>query len=199
MSREREYMSELKDFIKLIEEIESLLDSYDPGELTPDKIIGEIFKERAKQRPILEKAVQLASEGLEKYPFNAVLLRMRATARCWIVTPEGEFPELEMAEQDLQTILEFDPNNLKTGFELLDMLFTFSGMEDKDVAEVAQKFAAMAEELLLHNLALQIKALGYANEHSNAEEVYNRWIKLFPDSEVLKSAKADSDSMKPDQ
>jgi hypothetical protein len=40
------------------EEIESILDSYAPGELAPDKIIGEIFKERAKQRPILEKAVQ---------------------------------------------------------------------------------------------------------------------------------------------
>jgi hypothetical protein len=33
-------MSELIDFIKLIEEIESTLDSYDPGELAPDKIIG---------------------------------------------------------------------------------------------------------------------------------------------------------------
>jgi len=192
-------MSELKDFIKLTEEIESILDSYDPGELAPDKIIGEIFKERAKQRPILEKAVQLATAGLERYPFNAVLLRMRAVARCRIVTPEGEFPELELAEQDLRTILEFDPDNLKTGFELLDMLFTFSGMENKDVAEVAQKFATMAEELLLHNLALQIRALGYGHEHSSAEEVYNQWIKLFPDSDVLKSAKADSDSMKPDQ
>jgi hypothetical protein len=79
-------MLELNDFIKLIEEIESILESYDPGELTPDKIVGEIFKERAKQRPILEKAVQLATEGLEKYPFNAVLLRMRAAARCRIVT-----------------------------------------------------------------------------------------------------------------
>ncbi|MGH9755085.1 MAG: hypothetical protein ACREA2_20090 [Blastocatellia bacterium] len=192
-------MSELKDLIKLIEEIESILDSYDPGELAPDKIIGEIFKERAKQRPIMEKAVQLATEGLEKYPFNAVLLRMRAFARCRIVTPEGEFPQLELAEQDLQTILDVDPDNLKTGFELLDMLFTFSGMKDKDVAEVAQKFASMAEELLLHNLALQIKALGYAREHNNAEEVYNQWIKRFPDSDVLKDAKADSDSMKPDQ
>jgi hypothetical protein len=52
---------------------------------------------------------------------------MRAAARCRIVTPEGDFPELELAEQDLRTILEFDPDNLKTGFELLDMLFTFNG------------------------------------------------------------------------
>ena len=79
------------------------------------------------------------------------------------------------------------------------MAFSFSAMENKDVAEVAQQFAAMAEELLLRNLALQIRALGYAREHSNADEVYNQWIKLFPDSDVLKSAKADSDSMKPDQ
>jgi hypothetical protein len=80
----------------------------------------------------------------------------------------------------------------------VDMLFTFSGMEDKDVAEVAQQFAAMAEELLLQNLALQIRALAYADEHSKAEEVYNQWIKLFPDSKVLKFAKADSDSLNPD-
>jgi hypothetical protein len=76
-------------------------------------------------------------------------------------------------------------------------MFTFSGMEDKDVAEVAQEFAAKSESLLLRNRALQIRALSYAGEHSKAEEVYNQWIKLFPDSELLKSAKDDVDSMKP--
>jgi hypothetical protein len=59
-------MSELNDFIKLIGEIESILDSYDPGELTPDKIVSEIFKGRAKQRPILEKAVQGGLQQMDK-------------------------------------------------------------------------------------------------------------------------------------
>jgi len=190
-------MSELEDFTNLLNEIDTLIQSYNPGELAPDRIVGEIFAERAKQRPTLEKAVQLATDGLEKYPYNTELLRRRAYARRHIVTPEGEYPELELAEKDLRTVLDFDPNNLYAGLDLLEAMFTFSGMEDKDVAEVAQEFAAKSERLLLYNRALQIRALGYAGEHSKAKEVYNEWIKLFPDSELLKSAKDDADSMEP--
>src|SRR5262245_34222140 len=111
-------MSELEHFTNLLNEIDTLIQSYDPGELAPDRIIGEVFAERAKQRPILEKAVQLATDGLEKYPYNTELLRRRSCARSRIVTPECEYPELELAEKDLQTILEFDPNNLYAGLEL---------------------------------------------------------------------------------
>jgi tetratricopeptide (TPR) repeat protein len=189
-------MSEIERFKTLLEQIDLVLDSYTPRDLSPDRIIQEIIAERAEQRSILEKAIQLATEGLEKYSFNSELLRRRAYARCHIVTPDGEYPELELAEKDLRAILELDPNNLYAGLDLLEEMFTFSGMEDKDVAEVAEEFATRAERLLLNNRALQIKAYGYAGEYTKAEEVYNHWIKLFPESESLKAAKDDADSMK---
>jgi tetratricopeptide (TPR) repeat protein len=172
------------------------LESYQPGDLSPDRVLRDIFAERAKQRPLFEKVVQLATEGLEKYPFNAELLRRRALARSYIVTPQIEYPELELAEVDLRTILEFDPDNIHAGFDLLEAMYIFSGMENKDVAEVAEEFATRAESLLLNLRALQIKAYGYAGEHTKAKEVYQLWIKLFPESKLLKAAKEDADSMK---
>jgi tetratricopeptide (TPR) repeat protein len=189
-------MSEVEKFKILLEQIDSVLESYQPVDLSPDRIIRDIFIERAKQRPIFEKAIQLATEGLEKYPFNAELLRRRALARSHIVTPDLEYSELELAEEDLRTILEFDPNNIQAGFDLLEAMYIFSGMENKDVAEVAEEFAARAESLLLNLRALQIKAYGYADEHTKAEQIYQRWAKLFPESKLLKAAKEDADSMK---
>ena len=189
-------MSEVPEFKTLLDQIETVLESYNSGDLSPDRVIQEIINERAEQRPILEKAVQLATEGLERYPFNTELLRRRAYARCHIVTPNGEYPEIQLAEKDLQTILDLDPNNLYAALDLLENLFTFSGMEDKDVAEVARELATRTESLLLGYQALRIKALGYAGEHAKAEEVYNQWIRVFPDSESLISAKDDADSMK---
>lgn len=188
-------MSDLENFEVLLNEIDALLESYNPGELTPDRVVNEIFAERAKQRPTLERVVQLTTSALEKYPYNSELLRRRAWARCHIVTPDGEYPGLELAEKDLQTILKLDPNNLQAGFELIEAMFTFSGMDDIDVAEVAEEFAERSKRLLLNNLALQIKALGYAGEHAKAAEVYGRWIKLFPDSDLLNSAKNAIDSL----
>jgi tetratricopeptide (TPR) repeat protein len=189
-------MSEIAKFKNLLEQIDSLLESLPSVDFSPDRIIGEIFTERAAQRPILEQAIQLATEGLERYPFNTELLRRRAYLRCHILTPDGECPELELAEEELRTILELDPNNLYAGLDLLEAMFTFSGMENKEVAEVAEELATRAESLLLQYRALQIKAFGYAGKHVEAEEVYNRWIKLFPDSESLKIAKDDADFMK---
>jgi hypothetical protein len=52
------------------------------------------------------------------------------------------------------------------------------------------------DNLLLNLRALQIKAYGYAGEHTKAKEVYQLWIKLFPESKLLKAAKEDADSMK---
>lgn len=190
-------MSEAAEFKTLLEQIDSVLDTYTPGDLSPERVIQDIINERAEQRPILEKAIQLATQGLKRYPFNTELLRRRAYARCRIVTPDGEYPEIQLAEKDLQTVLDLDPNNLYAGLDLLENLFTFSGMEDKDVAEVAWELATRAETLLVGCHALQIRAAGHAGEHAKAQEVYDRWIRVFPDSESLQSAKDDADSMKP--
>jgi tetratricopeptide (TPR) repeat protein len=190
-------MSEVENFKALLDQIDSILDSYVPVVLEPDKVLGEMFAERAKQRSIFDQAVELATEGLEKYPFNTELLRRRSFARSQIVTANGDYPELELAEADLRTILEFDPNNLVAASDLIELMFIFSGMEDSDVAEIAENFALRAEGFLLKNRSLQIKALGYADKHAQADEIYNHFIKMFPDSESLQKAKDDADSMKP--
>lgn len=189
-------MQSIGEFRQLIEGIDKVLDSYDPGELAPDKVIREILIHRANQKAILEKVIQLATDGLEKYPFNTELLRRRAFAKCRIVTPDGEFPELESAELDLRMILEYDPNNLYAATDLIEEMFTFSGMDDTEIADIAETFAERAEKLLIKLRALQIKALGHSDNHDKAEEVYLNWIRLFPESEILKAAKEHADSMK---
>ncbi|MHC4865611.1 MAG: hypothetical protein ACYTEX_16110 [Planctomycetota bacterium] len=189
-------MTEVKRLKVLLDKIDNVLRSYDPGEPRPDQIIGEIIKERASQRPTFEEAIQLATEGLRQYPYNSELLRRRAFARCLIITPEGEHPELEAAEEDLRMILELDANNLCGVFELLDAMFSHSAMEDDRVAEVAGELASRTQTLLLQVRALQIKALGYADKHDEADRVYKRWIELFPKSEYLKSAREQADQLR---
>lgn len=186
-------MPEFTKFTELLKQIDVTLDRYNPGKISPDKVLGEIIAERAKQRPTLEKAIQLASEGLTRYPFNAELLRRRAFARCRVVTPEGNYPELDAAEEDLRMILEYDPNNLYAALDLLEIMFTFSGMKDSDLAEVADKLAPRAEKLLLGFRSLQIKALSHAGKNVQVDEVYERWSKLFPESTILQSAKEDAE------
>jgi tetratricopeptide (TPR) repeat protein len=189
-------MNPTQEFISLLEQIDLQLDQYSPGVLGPDRVVREIFEERAQQRPLLEKVVQMITEALERYPFNSELLRRRAYARSRIVTSDGEYPELELAENDLRTILKFDPNNLRAGAALLEDMFTYSGMEDADVAEIAEEFASRAEKLLLRFRALQIRACGYAGDHAKADAIYKKSLNIFPDSASLKSAKDDADSVK---
>ncbi len=106
------------------------------------------------------------------------------------------YPEIELAEDDLRVVLAVEPNNLHAAFELLDAMFTFSGMDDKEVAELAEFCTRKAESILLQTISLQIKALGYASEHVDAQAVYDCWIHRFPECELLKSAKEEADSMK---
>lgn len=190
-------MSKADDLRELLDEIDDILEDYSPGELRPERIVKDIIAERAAQRPVLERAVELATGGLDHYPLNPELLRRRAWARCRIVTPDGLYPELEAAERDLRLILELDPDNLAVAFDLLDEMFTFSGMADADVAEVSGELAERAAKLLVRLRALQIRALGYAGRHDEAAKLYDESIGMFPLSEDLKSAKADADSINP--
>ena len=189
-------MTQLDHLQALLAEIDSLLDTYQPGTLEPDRILGDIIGERAAQRPLFERVVHLATDGLLKFPFNAELLRRRALARSFIVTPEMTYPEIELAEQDLRTLLAVEPNNLHAAFDLLETMFTFSGLENSEVAEIAALCATKAEQILLKTVALQIKALGYADDHGASQAVYDRWKQRFPESSVLTIAKEDADSMK---
>lgn len=184
----------MKTLKLILDQVDEILDSYDPGELDPKKIVREIFEHRAQQAPMLRKAVSMCDSGLEKYPYNPELMRRRALLKTLIVTPDAEHPELEEAAKDLRTLLELDPNNLYAGLELLKAMFTFSGMEDSDVADVAEELADRAKSLMLVSRSLQIEALAYANRKDESDSIYDKLIQLFPDSEELKYAKDSADS-----
>lgn len=182
-------MREEIKFKRLLDKIDLLLEQYESGELHPEKRLNEILLERSNQRPLLEKTIKMITEGLKKYPFNTELLRRRAFAKFRIVTPNGEFPFLAEAEEDLRIILKISPNDLYSGFDLINEMSTFSFMEDIEIAEMAEEFANLAKNLMISSLALQIKSLIYADKNNIANEVYNKWIKIFPDSDLLKEAK----------
>ena len=188
----------LKELQHILESIDTLLDSYEPGELDPDRLVREVFAQRASQRPTLEKVVVIATEALEKYTFNSELVRRRAFAKTLIVTPDGEYPFLESADADYRLLLDLNPSDFFTTAELLEVIFTFSRLEDSEVAQIADDAASKAEKMLLNLRGLQIKALGYADQHSEAEQLYRAWSTRYPDAEVLESAIADARSMNPD-
>ncbi len=183
-------MKTLKEFKDLLDKIDALLESYDPGELEGDKLVREIFVERASQRPIFEEAISLATEGLESFPFNPELLRRRSYAYSRVVTEEAEFPYLDEAEEDLRAILEFNPGDLTTLLDLLSDMFTYSAMEDEEIAKLAGSLAKDAERVLLCFRALQIEAFDNAEKHLEALAVLETWSKIFPKSRELKAAKA---------
>ena len=70
-----------QELSNILESIDELIDSYDSGGIDPDRVIGEIFAERAAQRPLLEEAVAIASDALRQYPLHPELMRRRALAR----------------------------------------------------------------------------------------------------------------------
>jgi hypothetical protein len=189
-------MSDTDELCALLAEIDGLLDRYDPGETSPDRIVGEVIAERAAQAPLLLQAIELASQGLQKFPCHPELLRRRALARSCVVTLQWEYPELQLGADDLQAILASSPNDIRTAYDLLELQFTFSGMSDADLAEVSAGLVERAACLLLDVVALQIKALAYAGQLGEAEQIFGRWSQRFPDSERLRRAKEVADSMK---
>ncbi len=188
-------MSSIKELKKLLKEIDTLLDSYKTVKLTDERVVKDIFNDRAEQRPILEKVINKCSDGLKKYPFNVEFLRRRAFASSLIVTNKGNYPKLNLAEKDLRDILEIEPNNLVAVLELLELLFVFSGMEDKEVAKKANALSKKAQNIFIGYLALEIKALAYSNSLTKAKKLFGTWIKIFPDSKYLKAAKKSIDSL----
>lgn len=183
---------------RVLQSIDALLDTYAPAELDLDRLVGDTIVERSSQRPALERVVAMATEALEKYPFSPELLCRRALAKIYIVTPDGEYPLVKSAEQDYRLLLDLNPNNLVVAAELLETLFTFSGLKDSEVVQIAADLASRAEQLLLQLRALQIKALGYSGQHDEAEKLYQASSALYPESEVLEVAIEDAREMNPD-
>lgn len=93
--------SEDEQFSTLLNEIDELLEQYDPGELHPDHILGELIQYRAAQRPLFEQAIHLCTEGLNRFPRNGELLSRRGYAYARVVTDEMEYLLITEADQDL--------------------------------------------------------------------------------------------------
>lgn len=163
-----------------IERIDRLLAKYDPATDDPNRTIAEVFRLRALQRPRLDEIIRLATRGLRRFPRNAPLLRRRAAARERVATTDGKFPLAKAAASDLQRVLDDDPDNVAAGVELLDHLFRFSRMPDSDVAACAERLVDRAQKTLASAVALQIRALGYANRRHLARRAYASWKARLP-------------------
>lgn len=179
---------DVERFEEHLREIDELLDRYEPAQLEPDRTIREVLLERATQRPLLERIVDIATRRLEAFPANGELLRRRAFARCRIMTETGESPFLAEAEADLRAILAFEPENLRGALDLLGELYTFSGLNDDEVAEIAEELARRAQEAMIAARALQIRALADGGREEEAREVAAVWTRLFPDEDELVAA-----------
>ncbi len=188
-------MPSLQEFKEKVQEIDDLLASYQPPRLDPDRIAGDILKERASQRPIFERAMRCATEALKAFPLHPAFLFRRALAKRMVVADDFAFPHAESAENDLRAALEVDPDNLKAGLELADLLFTFSAMDDAATAETAVELSEVAQGFLRNLHSLQIQALGYAGKLDKAESVYAKWSVVFPESDALREAIDDARSM----
>jgi len=101
---------------------------------------------------------------------------------------------LELSNFDFQNGIYY--YNVGEGPELLELIFTFSGMEDNEVAEKAKVLSIKAQNIFIGFIALQIKALAYGNNISKAQKLYSKWIKIFPNSKDLKSSEESIDSLK---
>lgn len=171
-----------------LQRIDELLGQYDPGDLEPQLPVRDIVEQRAAQRPLLERVVELATSALLDFPRNSELLRRRAFALCRIVSDELDYPRAEEGIMDLKTIMAFDPNALRSGLQLVDELFTFGGVENADAAVIAAELASRAESMMLEARVLQVRALIHDQRADEARQLGEHWLQLFPDCEELEAA-----------
>jgi hypothetical protein len=192
-------MSERKQATKLrsvLARIDRLLDSYRPPVITPKRLVGDILRERAAQAGIFKRAEAVATKALEEFPLQPQLLLRRARAKRGII--EGHsFPQAKSAEDDLRLVLKVDPDNYEVALELIDLLFTHSGIEGSDAADVAGAMVEKAARSLRNFVSLQIRALAYAERHEEMERLYRKWSRVFPESGALRDAHGEAVSMRP--
>ncbi len=142
---------------------------------------------------LLVEVVEKATEGLERFPRNGELLRRRAYALCRLAPPGTGDARVADAQEDLQCALQFEPTNLRLALDLLGELFAFDGLQDDEVADVAEALAEQSEQLMLEARALQVRALLYAERAGEARSLAARWSRLFPGNDELGSVIRDFD------
>lgn len=184
-------MSNVIEFKILLAQIDAILDQCRPEESALGESVTPTSRESARHQVLLRQATQEITEGLASFPFNAQLLRRRAWARTQMVTPDGAYPELHLAVEDLQLLLEFDPNDLTATMELLQEMHRAGGMPNLAVVQVASELASRTEDLLIRTRILQMRALLAEGDRAAAQQVFDVVASQFSDSSKLRKFRSE--------
>ena len=180
-------MSNVIEFKILLAQVDAILDQCRPGEAVVGHGATEGPGPSARHQDLLRQAVGEITEGLAAFPFNPQLLRRRAWARAHIVTPGGDHPEVHLAVEDLQLLLELDPSDVTTALELLQEMRRSGGMPDSAVVRVASELASCTEDLLIRTRILQMRALLADGDCAGARQLYDATSRSFSDSSKLRA------------
>lgn len=192
-------MSNVIEFKVLLAQIDAILDQCRPEE--SESSSGQAGRQtpgqNAHHQGLLRQATDEITEGLALFPFNPQLLRRRAWARAHIRTAVGEHPEMHLAVEDLQLLLEFDPNDLSSALELLQDMHQAGGMPVAAIAQVASEVSSRMEDLLIRTRILQMRALLAAGDGLGARQLYDATVRQFSDSSKLRGFKTELQSAAP--
>lgn len=84
--------------------------------------------------------------------------------------------------------MTFEPRNISAALDLLNELFTFSGLEDEEVTKLSRQIAEKSESLMLQARSLQIRSLLSAERHSEAPKIAEDILAHYPNSEEIYEA-----------
>jgi len=184
-------MNNIIEFKTLLAQIDAILDQCRPEEATPPVARPPSPGRLAHQNALLRQAVEQITEGLALFPFNALLLRRRSWARANIRTADGACPEMHLAVEDLQLLLEFDASDLGSAIDLLQEMDAVRGMPHSTVAEVASELSSRAEDLVIRSRVLHLRALLAAGDSGTAHKLYAKVTRQFSDSSKLRAFRSE--------
>lgn len=179
-------MTNIIEFKTLLAQVDAILDQCRPEEPDLGHDAGQAFRPSARHQDLLRQGADEITEGLAAFPLNPHLLRRRAWARAQIATPEGALPELHLAVEDLQLLLELDPNDLTSAIELLQEMHRVGGMPSSAVLKVVSELASRTEDLLIRARILQMRAMLEDGDYTGAQQLYDLTFRCFSDSSKLR-------------
>ena len=179
-------MMNVIEFKILLAQVDAMLDQCRPEEPAPGRNATQASGPCVRHQGLLRQAADEITEGLATFPFNPQLLRRRAWARAQIVTSDGVRPEVHLAVEDLQLLLELDPNDFTTAVELLQEMHRAGGMPNSAVLQVASELASRTEDLLIRTRILQMRALLAEGDSASAQQLYDVTFRTFSDSSKLR-------------
>ena len=90
-------------------------------------------------------------------------------------------------------------DHVGAGTQLLNAMFVYSGMDDREVASVAGDLVVKTEQWLEELVSLQATAAAYADEYDAAEALYEKWHQRFPESQLLEKARRTLEDLRGDR